>query len=331
MKKFLIVRFSSIGDIVLTSPIIRSLATAHPEAEIHFLTKPSFSPLVEHHPNVSKVHVLPDNWADLIRILKEQKFDHVLDLHNNLRTRRLALSLRVPVSRFPKMNWQKYWMVRRNRIPASPLPHIVERYGKVLSAVGAKLDDHGLDIFYPAELNQWAMTMLQEMESTPLAVVLGATYRTKRWITSYFLETLNQLNRPVVLLGGRDAIAERDELMEDLTVPVFDAVNRFSLLEATALLDQCEEVLTHDTGFMHIAAALGKRIYSIWGNTVPAFGMTPYKTESVIFENNDLDCRPCSKIGFDECPKGHFRCMMEIRPEEVVSRIQESRIQQTDA
>lgn len=216
------------------------------------------------------------------------------------------------------MNWQKYWMVRRKGNPASPLPHIVERYGAVMSAVGAELDDKGLDIFYPAMLDPWARSALQTMDSIPLAVVLGATYRTKRWPTAYFLETLNQLNRPVVLLGGKDAVAERDELIKGLTVPVFDAVDRFSLLEATALLNQCDEVLTHDTGFMHIAAALGKKVYSIWGNTVPTFGMTPYKTESVIFEHNDLDCRPCSKIGFDECPKGHFRCMKEITPERVV-------------
>ena len=318
MKKFLIVRFSSIGDIVLTSPIVRNLATAYPEAEIHFLTKPSFAPLVEQNPNVSNVHVLPDTWSDLIQTLRKEKFDHVLDLHNNLRTWRLSLSLRVPVSRFPKMNWQKYWIVRRKRSPASPLPHIVERYGAVLPAVGAELDDQGLDIFYPAELDTWASATLKKLEPSPLAVVLGATFRTKRWPIFHFLETLNQLNRPVVLLGGKDAISEREELMKDLTVPVFDAVNRFSLLEATALLNQCDEVLTHDTGFMHIAAALGKKVYSIWGNTIPAFGMTPYKTESVIFENNDLDCRPCSKIGFDVCPKGHFRCMKEITPERVV-------------
>ncbi|MDP5170677.1 MAG: glycosyltransferase family 9 protein [Bacteroidia bacterium] len=322
-RNILIIRFSSIGDIVLTTPVIRSLKEALPNCQIHFLTKAPYADLLRYNPHISQLHLLGKDWASTMQGLKEANIDAILDLHGNLRSLRVKAALRVSSSTFDKKNWAKYWMVRTAGYPDKPLPHIVQRYGDTLHKLGLTLDDKGLEIHYPASLDDWATRQLASINQQQdcLAVVLGAKFATKRWLPAYFLETLHRLQRPVLLIGGSDAIEERDFLMASLSVPVFDAVNKFSLLESAALLNQTQEVLTHDTGFMHIAAALGKKTYSLWGNTVPALGMTPYRTESVILENKTLDCRPCSKIGFDKCPKGHFRCMTDLTPEIVLKSI----------
>lgn len=324
VNKVLIIRFSSIGDIVLTTPVIRSLKQAYPDCEIHFLTKKAYKPLLEHNPHLTQIHVLKDSFRESIRPLKALDFDQLLDLHHNLRSLRVKWSLRTSSSTFPKENLAKYRMVRKQQYPTDWLPHVVTRYGNTLAALDVELDDKGLDIFYPTSLDTWAEALISPLGTNQLAIVLGAKFNTKRWLPEYFVETINRLGRPVLLLGGSDAVAERDLIIPQLQVPSLDAVNQYSLLESTALLNQVTEVLTHDTGFMHIAAALGKKIYSLWGNTVPALGMTPYKTESIILENTEINCRPCSKIGFDTCPKGHFDCMKTITPEIVLNTMSES-------
>lgn len=323
VHKVLVIRFSSIGDIVLTTPIIRSLKAALPDTEIHFLTKKAYGPLLEHNPHLSHIHFLGGSLRQTLNILRAENFDHILDLHNNLRSLRVKWSLRTNSSTFPKENLAKYRMVRKQRYPTEWLPHVLERYGSTLSKLGVELDDKGLEICYPEQLDHWAREMISPLGDHPLAIVLGAKFNTKRWLPEYFVETINRLERPVLLLGGNDAVAERDLILPQLQGNSFDAVNQYSLLESTALLNQVSEVLTHDTGFMHIAAALGKKIYSLWGNTVPALGMTPYKTDSVILENTGIHCRPCSKIGYDACPKGHFDCMKTLTPEQVIQAMRQ--------
>ncbi|MEM6802701.1 MAG: glycosyltransferase family 9 protein [Bacteroidota bacterium] len=324
-KKVLIIRFSSIGDIVLSSPVIRSLKEARPSYEIHFLSKSANKDLLIHNPHLDKVHLLKDSLSETLKELKAENFDYILDLHHNLRSFLIKTRLRIPCSSFPKKNLQKYLMVRLKRRNIQ-LDHIVHRYGETLKLLGLELDEKGLELHLPAGLEEWAKKELasffEQKQEKVLAVVLGAKHATKRWIPEYFIELLNALNRPLILLGGPDAREEAEFIAKGLQVPYFDTVGSYKLLESAALLKMCEEVISHDTGLMHIAAAFSKKIYSIWGNTVPAFGMTPYKSPHEIIEQKDLSCRPCSKIGYDSCPKGHFKCMKDTKPSEVLKLIQ---------
>lgn len=325
MKRFLILRFSSIGDIVLTTPVIRSLRKAYPEAEIHYFTKPAFKQLLVHNPYLDRVHVLDGSLWQQARQLRRLRFDHVLDLHRNLRTLHLKALLGAPSTSFDKQNLAKYRMVRFKR--ALKLDHIVTRYGATLRGVGATLDEGGLDFFLPQGLEQGSRKQLEAAGHPPaqlLAVVLGATYPTKRWLPESFVELLNRRGQGVLLLGGPDARAEADYLLPRLQVPAYDAVGTHDLLTAAAMMKGCQAVLAHDTGFMHIAAAFGMRIFSLWGNTVPEFGMTPYRTPHHLLEVKGLGCRPCSKIGFSQCPKGHFRCMKDLQPEQVLQVMEEA-------
>jgi len=324
MKKFLIIRFSSIGDIVLTTPVIRSIRKRYPQSEIHYFTKASFQQVLQHNPYIDRLHLLKNDLSTQLAALKKERYDYVIDLHNNLRSLRVKWTLGRPHVAFHKENWQKYLMVRfKKRLQLS---HIVDRYGETLNAIDASLDGEGLDFFLPEGLEEQAREEIAKHQIPPedcLAVILGATYQTKRWLSTHFIELLNAYQQPIILLGGPDAIKEASFISSELSIPHLNAVGKHNLLMSAAMMKACRAVLTHDTGFMHIAAAFGQRVYSIWGNTVPEFGMTPYQTKHTILEVKDLACRPCSKIGFHQCPKGHFRCMTQLSPAQVLQGLED--------
>jgi ADP-heptose:LPS heptosyltransferase len=324
LSKFLIIRFSSIGDIVLTTPVVRSIKRQFPDSEVHYLTKGAYRDLLIHNPYIDRLHLLEGKLGDLLPELKALQFDFILDLHHNLRSWHVKASLRRPSASFSKNNLQKY-LLTRLRQRKIRIPHIVERYGATLKLAGGSLDDGGLDLFLPDGLADEMAVRLRDNGLDPdaplLAVALGAKHATKRWIPSYFVDLLNRLDRPVVLIGGGDTLAEANEIKEGIRVPCFDGVGKFGLLESAALMKNCSEVLTHDSGFMHIAAAFSLQTYVLWGNTVPGLGMYPWKSPHLNLEVEGLTCRPCSKIGYNECPKGHFKCMRELSPEMVEAAI----------
>ncbi len=327
--KILILRFSSIGDIVLTSPVPRVLKTQLEDAEIHYCTKSSFKFLVADNPYVDKVHVLENSLAGLIKRLKAEKFDYIIDLHHNLRTLRIKLALRVKSWSFDKLNWQK-WLIVNFKINRLPNRHIVDRYLDTVKPLGVKPDQLGLDYFIP-EKDEVDLEWLPETHRKGyVAYAIGAQLGTKKLPVQRMIELCDKINKPVILLGGKEDAAAGEEIarffersekshpyeesLADLgkKTVVFNACGKFNFNQSASLVKQAKAVFSHDTGLMHVAAAFGKKVYSIWGNTIPSFGMYPYRTQFVVFENNRIKCRPCSKIGFDKCPLGHFKCMNDI-------------------
>ena len=135
-----------------------------------------------------------------------------------------------------------------------------------------------------------------------------------------------RLKENIVLLGGPDDVESGELIAKETGVYVFNTCGSYSIMESAWLLAGASRVITNDTGLMHIAAALRKDIISVWGNTIPEFGMYPYfpigsNIVNKIIEVKPLYCRPCSKIGFKKCPKGHFRCMREIEPQHIIDSI----------
>jgi ADP-heptose:LPS heptosyltransferase len=338
--KILVLRFSSIGDIVLTTPVVRALAQQVPGAEVHFATKPSYRGLLEPNPYISKVHCLTGSLGELVQALKAERFDYIVDLHNNLRTRLIKLRLGVKSSSFDKLNWQK-WLLVNFKVDKLPRVHIVQRYLAAAAPLGVRDDGRGLDYFIPAGQEVDVTTLPAPFQRGYVAVAIGAQHATKRLPVEKLIELCAKLARPVVLLGGpedesighvieqafetRAATDENAAVIPDspyyfpakslnTQVPqtlIHNGCGRYSLHQSASLLRQAQFVVSHDTGLMHIAAAFGKEIFSVWGNTVPAFGMYPYKTEFRVLEVPGLPCRPCSKIGFEKCPQGHFKCMRD--------------------
>jgi len=310
--KILVLRFSSIGDIVLTTPVVRQLKTQLPGAQVHFATKATYRGLLEASPYVDKLHLLGSSLAELVRELRAERFDFIVDLHNNLRTRLIRLQLPgVPGRAFDKLNWQKYLLVRFkvNRLP--PL-HIVDRYRAAATPLGIRDDGGGLDYFIPPahEVDVAAALPPGFRAKRYVAVAIGAQHATKRLPVEKLIKLVQNLApRPVVLLGGPED-ESTGHVIELAAGPlVFNGCGKFSLHQSASLLRQAQFVVSHDTGLMHIAAAFKQQIFSVWGNTVLQFGMYPYRTRFEALEVLGLPCRPCSKIGFAECPQGHFKCM----------------------
>lgn len=310
--KLLVLRFSSIGDIVLTSPVLRCAKEQLKDAEIHFATKSAFADLVRFNPHVSTVHELGDDIGELIRRLKQERFDAVIDLHHNLRTARIKRGLGVPAHSFPKLNIEK-WLLVNLRIDRMPRLHIVDRYMSTIAHLGVKNDKKGLELFMPAEREVPISSLPASHQSGYTALAIGAAHATKRLPQHRLIELAGRIEGPIVIIGGKEDQPVARAIGDAVGGRVFDATGRHDILGSASLIKQSRSVVAHDSGAMHIACAFSKPIVSVWGNTVPLFGMGPYQPRhperAMISEVEGLSCRPCSKIGHDRCPKGHFRCM----------------------
>ena len=313
MRKILIIRFSSIGDIVLTTPVIRCLATQLPEVEIHYLTKKVYKPLLESNPYIHHLHLFEGNLRDIQKELKQENFDVIIDLHKNLRTFLVKMALGKKSYSFNKINLQK-WLFVNFKINLLPDKHIVDRYMETVKPLDVTNDGKGLDYFIPPgdEI---------DLESLPathrpgyIAFVIGAKFNTKKLPIHKIVTICQEIDQPIVLLGGLEDRNEGHEIGLALGEMIYNACGKYNINQSASLVKQAQAVITHDTGLMHIGAAFNKKIASVWGNTVPEFGMSPYlpKTDSSnskIFEVEELPCRPCSKLGYSKCPQKHFLCM----------------------
>jgi heptosyltransferase-2 len=324
--KFLIVRFSSIGDIVLTTPVIRCLKKQVPDAKVHFLVKESFRSAVEHNPNIDKLHVLAHSWELMMEELKTEEYDCIIDLHHNIKTLRLKRELKKKSFSFYKLNIQK-WIYTNFKWNLLPAVHIVDRYMKTVESFGVVNDGAGLDYFIPEKDEVKLKDIPASHHLGYIGIAIGAAHNTKKLPVEKLKQLCSQINHPVILLGGKEDAENGKQIASVDPVKVYNACGKFNLNESADLVRKSKLIITHDTGLMHIAAAFKKPVISVWGNTVPAFGMFPYYGKYSIpnlkSEILNLKCRPCSKIGHDKCPKGHFKCMQLMSMEELRNKAEE--------
>jgi len=280
-----------------------------PLASIHYLTKSNFKTIPGSNPNVDKVLILADDLKDTIAEVKAENYDHIIDLHHNLRTLRIRRSLpKTPFHSFNKLNIEK-WVLTNFKINLMPHKHIVDRYLATVEKLGVVNDGLGLDYFIP-ETDQVKNSDIPFSHSHGyIAIAIGAAHATKRLPLKKIMDIVAQIQYPVILLGGKEDIINGELIAAVDEVKIYNACGKFSLNESAAIVKNAKLVIAHDTGLMHIAAAFKKTILSVWGNTVPSFGMTPYQTSFQTFQVNKLWCRPCSKTGYSKCPLGHFKCM----------------------
>lgn len=317
--KILVVRFSSIGDIVLTTPVVRCIKKQLKDAEVHYLTKNNFISLLENNPYIDKIIGIEKHIREVKDQLLSENYDFIVDLHNNLRTFQVKALLRKPSGSFPKLNIEKWMLVNLKR-NVMPNIHVVDRYFKAAASLGVKNDNEGLDYFIPDNEPTILKSLPEHFRTGYTAIVIGAKFNTKKYPAEKVREVCKLLNSPVVLVGGPEDREEGVRISESLP-NVFNGCGKFSFNGSAQVLKEADVVIANDTGFMHIAAALKKPVVSIWGNTVPSFGMYPYlpKEKSRIVERLEVPCRPCSKLGYSKCPRGHFNCMNLIKPEDVIN------------
>ena len=311
--KILVIRFSSIGDIVLTTPVLRCIKQQVQDAELHFLTKKQFAPLISNNPYVDKIKTLDSSWDLMIHELVVEKYDYIIDLHHNLRTLRIKKALiGIPNSSFNKLNVPK-WLYTFLKINRLPKIHIVDRYIAAAKPLDVKNDLQGLDFF----INEKELIKDKDIPASHaygfIGIVIGAALNTKKLPVEKIRELCNSIQYPIMLLGGKEDKENGDIIAIGDDIKIYNSCGKFTLNESAQLVKKAKLIITHDTGLMHVAAAFNKPIISIWGNTTPLFGMEPYYRENSLATNKifelELSCRPCSKIGYSKCPKGHFKCM----------------------
>lgn len=322
MIKILVIRFSSIGDIVLTTPILRCIKKQLPEAQIHYLTKYEFSDVIYNNPYVSSFYFLQNNVSQVVEQLKRVGFDYVIDLHHNFRSWNVKRRLSGRKYSFNKLNIEK-WLMTNFKINRLPDSHIVDRYFETVKPLGVINDGEGLDYFIgPHDELDIAKALPASFGNGYIGFIIGAKHQTKQLPASKIISICKQIKQPVVLFGGWEDKQRGQQIADAAGIHVINTCGKYSMGQSACLVKQAQLIITHDTGLMHIAAAFRKKIISVWGNTIPEFGMYPYLPKNSepfsIVEVKNLYCRPCSKLGYTQCPKKHFRCMNEIDEQEIL-------------
>jgi len=318
IKKILIIRFSSIGDIVLTSPVIRAVKN-QTNAKLHFLVKERFASVMKFNPFIDTHWNFDPEDDSLITNLKAENFDLVLDLQKNWRSKKLVKALGVKSIKFDKDNIRK-WAYVNFKFPALPNRHIVDRYFSALEEIGIKNDGLGLDFHLHPVVNTKAQYIIEKY----ICISIGAAHNTKQIPEDTLAQICDQIDTKIFLLGGK-VDEEKGKRIAATREHVINKAGMTSLQESAGILKKAKVLLAADTGLMHMAVGLKVPTLVMWGSTVPELGMYPYYGSKNVttfnHEVKDLSCRPCSKLGKESCPKGHFNCMKKQNVSAIVDQI----------
>lgn len=317
-NKILIIRLSSLGDILLATPLIRTMQRKYPGKKIHFLLRSEYESLLVNNNYLDKLYLFTRSDEEnkkLIKSLKKEKYDLIIDLQNNLRSAFVCSKLHTKTVKFNKRDFAKLLLVNFKVNLLKNAVQIPERYAGVFD--NFQLDDEGLDL-----ITYNAPSPLFEDDKKYIGFAPGARHFTKTWPRKYFIELGKMLNAQgytIALLGGKDDRLVCAEICAE--VKGIDLSYKNDILQTAADMKKCEAVVCNDSGLMHSAVACGVKVLTIFGSTVKEFGFTPYTGKDtgllknyIVLENKSLTCRPCSHIGRDKCPKKHFKCMLELTP-----------------
>lgn len=291
--------------------------------EIHYLTKNKFRSIVDSNPYITKVYGIDKSTNEVIEELKSEQYHYIIDLHRNLRSARVKRALKELSFAFEKYNWEK-WLYVNFGINKMPKEHIVDRYMATIARFNIQNDNKGLDFFIPDGKELKDDVLPESHRSGFIAIGIGAAHWRKKPRKEQYISLCNQLNFPIALVGGPAEKELGNEIVEATGHHVWNTAGTLSLNESASLVRQCKLIITPDTGIMHIASAFKKPIISIWGATVPDFGMYPYQNESLneMIQADHLTKRPCSKLG-TKCKYKECRCIDELPLERVVAVAEE--------
>lgn len=330
--KILIIRLSSIGDILLTTAFIRQTRQTFPDAEIDFVVKKKFSGLIRHNPNIDNLFEYDDNknisLSEFVKLFNDRAYDYIFDLHNNFR----SIYLRQKISAKKKFHIRKDKLAQTVLVKFKwrryiQLKSIPERYLEVGLRAGIQDDGKGLEIYWDEKNESPVIEHFKkrkiDMTRPAIGIAPGAGYFTKQWPIEYFERLVGQINTDggfnIILIGGDNEI----ELAKQLNhIPnVYNFTGNLNILESGIAISKLKCLISNDSGMMHMATAVHTPVIAIFGSSVREFGFYPYRADGFVVENKNAKCRPCSHVGKNTCPKGHFMCMNEIQPEEVYKKM----------
>ena len=329
IKKILIIRLFSIGDIVLASPVFRCVKKQFPDVEVHFLTKLSYKIVTSANPYIDKFFYYDDNMEELIVKLKAENYDHVIDLHNNIRSNKIKRSLARDTHTIDKLTFKKFLLTQLN-IDVMPDRHITQRSLDTVLPIGIKDDGGGLDYFVAPQYEVKPDDIPTGHLAGYIVIVIGATYFTKRFPVVKIIELCSKINHPIILLGGKEDVESGKIIAATDAVKIYNACGKFNISESADIVKKAKLVLSNDTGMQYIACALKRPVIALWGGTSPDLDVEPYyganfmsHQQKPVYENVvvGLKCQPCSKYGLNKCPLDHFNCMEKIDVNDLVESV----------
>jgi heptosyltransferase-2 len=334
--KILIIRMSSIGDILLTTPLIRILKNTFPDGRVDFIVKKQYQDLIRYHPSLSRIYTYDarnenETLKKLRAQIREERYDIIADIHKNFRSIYLSQCTGAgQIVRFRKHAWKRWLLVKTKLNLYKDIEPVHRRYIHSFKSHRLKDDGQGLEITIPDEVTE-RVSRLWESRSdgrlnSLIGIAPGASYFTKRWTTEGFAAVINRIreriNAGVILFGdSHDQAVTRELIASCGKDRLYDFAGELSLLETAAMMRKCQLVVTNDSGLMHLATALKKKVVAIFGSTTEELGFFPVSEHAVVIENRAVPCRPCSHVGRHTCPKKHFDCMSQISPDQVMRGI----------
>lgn len=326
-KKILVIRLSSLGDVVLAIPVLRALHQRFPRARIHIATRTEYVPLIRPSPWVDSAQALDrkgeKGFVAYLKGIRREGYDLVIDLHATLRSRMIAQASGAGnVLRYRKAALGRRALVAFKAKKAFQAKHVVDRYLECLLPLGIEKPSRLPEVVLEAKEKNFGRELLRE--SGPfVALVPGAKHATKRWLKEGFVEVGRRLwaegKVGSVVLGSEEEKVLVKEVVGDIGEGAKVSCG-MGLRQMASVLASCKVVVTNDSGPMHLATAVGTPVVALFGPTVEAFGFFPIGDRNAVLQR-DLPCRPCSLHGTEECPEGHFKCMRDITEGEVLGTV----------
>ena len=324
----MVIRLSSLGDIILSFPLLKKLKEKFPEAEIHFLTKTNYEEIISLNPNIDKKIYLTAGLSGLRKQIKGGDYDLILDIHKNLRSVFVSYSNSAKIRRYKKENFKKLLLVK---FKLNLFKQIIPVYKKYLLTLAEYLEEKD----YNFSVTNLHFDRNKNISEKYIVISPSSRHFTKTYPKEKFVDYINKLNEVdtngsnelsspaeekephkvrIVLIG--DA-SEKDrsicDYIEKNCNNILNLCGKLNIKELLNVLYNCEYVICNDSAILHLSEAVGKKVIALFGSTVKEFGFFPQLSDSKVFENNNLNCRPCTHIGRESCPLGHFRCMNETQ------------------
>ncbi|MBN2413304.1 lipopolysaccharide heptosyltransferase II [candidate division KSB1 bacterium] len=326
LKKILIIQTAFIGDVILTTPLLKGVKNAYKKTQIHIIVIPATKNLLGKNPFVDKIIVYDKRKDDkglkgfirLVRQLKKEKYDIVLSPHRSMRSALIALL--TGAKKRIGFNTSAGSFLYTDKIHYIQTIHEIDRNLSLVEALETTISDRQPKVFVDHQdiesVKQLLATEKIDTNNPLIAVAPGSVWFTKKWPDEYFKELVKKLageGYTVFLIGGDADEPDCRHIVQAANGSVYNLAGKLTLRESAALLKKCKVLVSNDSGALHLAVAAGTHVIAIFGPTVPAFGFYPYGENHTIIEQT-LDCRPCGIHGGPKCPIGTHECMKAIKP-----------------
>ncbi len=331
--RILVIRLGAIGDVLLTTPFLRVLKETYPNASIDYVVKEMYTSLLEDHPYIDHLYAFSSRdgkrgWRAILKDIQQNNYDLIVDLQNNLRSRTWSLLSGVREQRLYRLGRGKRFLMVYGRLnQTKKFKSVPAKYIEILSDWNVQEDSVGPEIFISDSIHNKVDQKIEDSgvsnKKTLVLLAPGASKVTKRWPFERYVQVANYYLREgmeVGLIGGKQDTLLCQKMSDEIKGPVMNLTGECSLLESAAAIQRADVLVTNDTGMMHMATAVSTPVVAIFGPTSRHFGFFPYQSVSEVVEK-EIKCRPCSYHGSRKCPKGHFKCMLEIKPEEIIQTV----------